>query len=96
MIVVIAGVIGALGLVCLMTRKTLLGILIGVQLLVLGATIIFVMAGLSSGSKERGFIFGLFIILGGVAQIVIGYVLTIRLFFQNKTTSMDELRALKQ
>jgi len=92
----VAGLIGGLGLVCMISRKSLLGLLIGVQLLILGSTMMFVLAGVSSGQRIQGHLFGLFITLGGVAQLVVGYSLAIRLFFLKKTISMDELRALKQ
>lgn len=96
MMMLVAGLIGGLGLVCMISRKTMLGLLIGVQLLVLGSTMMFVLAGLSSGLKIQGHIFGLFITLGGVAQLVVGYALAIRLFFLKKRISLDELQALKQ
>jgi NADH:ubiquinone oxidoreductase subunit K len=92
----VAGLIGGLGLICMISRKTLLGLLIGVQLLILGSTMMFVLAGVSSGMRIQGHLFGLFITLGGIAQLVVGYSLAIRLFFLKKTISMDELRALKQ
>lgn len=93
---VLSGLIGALGLVCMVSRKTLLGLLIGVQLLIMGSTMMFVCAGISAGLETQGHIFGLFITLGGVAQIVVGYALAIRLFFIRKQTSIDDIRILKQ
>lgn len=92
----VAGLMGGLGISCMVFRKTLLGLLIGVQLLVLGSTMMFVLAGISSGSPDKGHIFGLFITLGGLAQLVVGFTLAIRLFFLKKSISMDELRTLKQ
>jgi NADH-quinone oxidoreductase subunit K len=96
MMMLVAGMIGGLGLVCMISRKTMLGLLIGVQLLVLGSTMAFVLAGMSSGMRIHGYIFGLFITLGGIAQLVVGYALTIRLFFLRKKISLDELQGLKQ
>lgn len=92
----VAGLIGGLGLICMISRKTMLGLLIGVQLLILGSTMMFILAGLSSGLRIQGYIFGLFVTLGGVAQLVVGYALTIRLFFLKKKISIDELQVLKQ
>jgi NADH:ubiquinone oxidoreductase subunit K len=92
----IAGLIGGLGLVCMISRRTLLGLLIGMQLLVLGSTMMFVLAGVASGLRIDGCIFGMFITFGGVAQLVVGYALAIRLFFLKKKLSMEELQALKQ
>jgi NADH:ubiquinone oxidoreductase subunit K len=96
MMMALAGLVGGLGLVCMVSRKTLLGLLIGVQILVLGSTMMFVLAGISAGSRVEGYIFGLFIVLGGIVQLVVGYALSIRLFFLKKRISMDELQALKQ
>ncbi len=93
---IVAGLIGGLGLVCMISRKTLLGLLIGVQLLIIGSTMAFVLAGLHSGLRIQGHIFGLFITLGGIAQLVVGYSLSIRLFFLKQRISLDDLQALKQ
>ncbi len=92
----VAGLIGGLGLACMIYRKTLLGVLMGIQILVLGATLMFVLAGMSVGLPSIGHVFGLFITLGGMAQLVVGYTLAIRLFFLKKKMTMDELRALQQ
>lgn len=91
----VAAVLGALGLVSLLIRRTLLGVLIGIQLLVLGSTTIFVLAGASTGSLIHGHVFGLFITISGIAQIVVGYAFAVRLFYLRKRVSMEELRSLK-
>jgi NADH:ubiquinone oxidoreductase subunit K len=96
MMMLVAGIIGALGLVCMISRRTLLGLMVGVQLLILGSTMIFVLAGIASGARVQGHLFGLFIALGGVAQLAGGYALAIRLFYLNNRTKMDQLRMLKQ
>jgi NADH:ubiquinone oxidoreductase subunit K len=95
MMLVVAGIIGGLGLACMTSRRSVLGFMIGVQLLILGSTMVFVLAGMSAG-KAQGQVFGLFIALGGIAQLVIGYALSVRLFYLKKQVSMDELRTLKQ
>ena len=92
----VAGLMGGLGLVCMISRKSLLGLLIGVQLLILGSTMMFVLSGILAGLRSQGTLFGFFIILGGMAQLVVGYSLTIRLFFLKKGISMNKLQALKQ
>lgn len=92
----LAGVIGALGLVCMISRRTLLGLMVGAQLLVLGSTMMFVLAGISSGARIQGHLFGMFIALGGVAQLAGSYAIAIRLFYLDNRTKMDQLRSLKQ
>lgn len=92
----VAGLIGGLGLVAMISRRTLLGLLVGIQLLIIGSTMVFVISGLHSGLRVQGHIFGLFITLGGIAQLVVGYALAIRLFSLKKRISLDDLQALKQ
>ena len=93
---VISGLIGALGIASMISRQTLLGVMIGIQLLVLGSTMMFVLAGISSDARVQGHLFGLLIALGGVAQLAGGYAIAIRLFYLKNRTKMDQLRELKQ
>jgi NADH:ubiquinone oxidoreductase subunit K len=95
-LMLVAGAIGALGLICMVSRRTLLGVMVGIQILALGATMIFVLAGIVSGARVQGHLFGLFIALSGVAQLAGGYALAIRLFYLDNRTKMDQLRSLKQ
>lgn len=95
---IVGALLGALGLICILLRRTLLGVLIGIQLLVIGATTFFVLASITSESASvasQGHVFSVFIALGGVAQLVVGYALAVRLFYLKKRTGMDELRSLK-
>jgi len=94
--IAVAALLGGLGLVCIIYRKTFLGFLIGVQLMITGATSFFILAGIASGTAVSADIFGLFIILGGVGQIVAGYALAVRLFYLRKKVGMNDLRTLKQ
>lgn len=88
-------VLGCLGLICMMTKRTLLGVLIGVQLLFLGATTILVLAGVGSNETESGQIYGLFILMVGLAQLVVGYSLAVRLFYLKKRIGMETIRSLR-
>lgn len=90
-----AALLGGLGLVCMIVRRTLLGVLIGSQLLVLGGTTMMVMAGVAAGVPVEGHLFALFILLGGVAQLVAGYALATRTFLLKRRASIDELRSLR-
>ncbi|OFZ20093.1 MAG: hypothetical protein A2X94_09285 [Bdellovibrionales bacterium GWB1_55_8] len=96
MILLVSGLLGGLGLACIVLRRTLLGILVGVQLLILGATMMFVLSGISSGARPEGHLFGFFIVLGAVAQLAAGYALAIRRFYLRGQIDMDELRTLKR
>ena len=92
----LSGVIGGLGLACLIWRRTILGIMIGIQLLILGSTLVFVLAGISAGVRLEGHVVALFVTLGGVAQLVAGFALAVRLFYLRNKTEMSELRSLKR
>ena len=69
--------------------------LIGVQILILGSTMMFVSAGIGD-AWVQGHIAGVVITLGGVAQLVGGYALAIRMFYLRNKISMDELRSMKR
>lgn len=93
--IIISVAIGALGLTCLLLKRSLVGIFIGLQLLILGATSAFVLAGVLSGKPEEGHLFGFFIMLQGVGQLIVGYGLAVRLFYLKRQVQMDSLRSLK-
>jgi NADH:ubiquinone oxidoreductase subunit K len=92
---IFAAILGGLGLACILVRKTLLGVLIGIQLLILGSTMTFVIAGVRTGVSAQGHLFALFITLSGVAQLVVGYTLSTRLFYLRQKAGMEDIRALK-
>jgi len=96
MMMLVSGVVGGMGLVCMLTRRTLLGLLVGIQLLILGSTMMFVLAGVASGARIEGQLSGLLITLGGLAQLAGGCALSVRMFFLKDKVDMDELRSLKR
>jgi NADH:ubiquinone oxidoreductase subunit K len=104
MLMTVAGLIGAMGLVCVVMRRTLLGLLIGLQLMIMGATMMFVVAGIFAGSagaiqdgvvRASGHAGGVFIAVGGIAQLVAGFALAIRLFYLKNKIEMSDLKSLK-
>jgi NADH:ubiquinone oxidoreductase subunit K len=93
--ILVPALLGGLGLACMILRRTLLGFLVGSQLLMLGASAMLVIAGVSAGFPADGHVFGIFVLLGGVAQLIVGYALCIRLFYLKKKPVMEELRTLR-
>jgi NADH:ubiquinone oxidoreductase subunit K len=93
--IVTAALLGGLGLICMIVRRTLLGVLIGMQLLTLGGTTMLVMSGVAAGVPVEGHLFALFILLGGVGQLVAGYALATRTFLLRRRAAVEELRSLK-
>jgi NADH:ubiquinone oxidoreductase subunit K len=92
----IAAVLGGIGLTCALTRRTLLGVLIGLQLMILGASTAFVIAGVGSGAPVKGQVFAFVLSVGALSQLVVGFALAVRLFYLRKRVGMDELRTLKR
>lgn len=84
--------LGLLGLLCLMLKRSLLGMLMGVQFLVLGVTLAFVIAGSSSGKASEGSLFAFFILLGGIVQLVAGYAFAIRMFYLKRSVGIETIR----
>lgn len=98
-----AGLIGAMGLLSVVFRRTMLGLLIGIQLMFLGATMMFVVSGIyaahgTSGEqlpRLHGQVGSLLIALGAVGQLAAGFALTLRQFYLKNRTELDDLRSLK-
>jgi len=93
---IVAGALGALGLFSIMSRKTFLGVLVGIQILIMGATIAFVLAGILSHNQIDGPLFAFFIVLSGVIQLVAGYALMMRLYSLKSSVELKDLESLKQ
>jgi NADH:ubiquinone oxidoreductase subunit K len=92
----VSAALGGVGLLALLYKKTILGLLVGTQLLMMGATTLLVFAGASAGALLEGHLFAFFIVLAGLAQMVAVYALATRMFYLKGKTSLDELRSLKR
>jgi len=86
-----------MGFVCLLSKRTLIGMLIGVQLLVFGSSSAFVMSGVISKESlgNDAHVFGIFIALLGLSQLTIGFAFVIRLLFLKDNIEIDSLRMLR-
>ncbi len=91
-----SGLLGALGIVCIASRRSLLGVMIGVQVLLLGATLMMVVSGILSGEGVHGHVYGFLVLIGGVAQLVGGYALSVRLYYLKNKNTLDQLKALRK
>ena len=92
----LSAILVGLGLVNLLSRKTLIGVLMGVHLLCLGATLLFVAVGLSNGMPLEGHAFAIMIALGGMGQLVAGYAAAIRNYYLRSEAGMHGLKELRQ
>jgi NADH:ubiquinone oxidoreductase subunit K len=92
----LSAALGGIGLMALLYKRTVLGLVVGMQLLTLGGTSLLIFAGASSGSALVGHLFAFFITIVGVAQMVGAYAVATRMFYLKGNTSLDELRSLKR
>lgn len=95
-LLILSAAIGSLGLVAMVSKQSFAGVLIGAQLLVLGATTALVGGGLASGARGSAVLFGILIALGGVAQVTAGHALATRLLLTRNRVEMDEIKSLKR
>ncbi len=79
-VLILAFFLGGMGLICAFTRRTLLGLMIGIQLLVMGAAVMSVASGMMTNQRVLGNLFGYFIVLSSVIQFVTGCALAMRFF----------------
>lgn len=91
---IVCALIAGTGMACLLYRRTALGVLIGIQLLMLAATLLFVVSG-SSQPTPLGDVSGLFITISALVQLAGGFALVVRLFYLKRKTGVEELRSLK-
>ena len=87
--------ISGLGLIGLLSKRTFLGVLISFYLLILGAISLFVVCGVTSASATKGHVFGFFVLIAGATQLVVGFAMLIRLFYQRRIIEMENLRTLR-
>jgi NADH:ubiquinone oxidoreductase subunit K len=92
----ISAALGAIGLIGLIYKKTMLGLIVSIQVMVLGAAILFVLSGGEAGVAAEGHSFGVFIVICGLAQVVGGYALATRMFYLKNDATLSELRSLKR
>lgn len=93
---VLSGFFGALGIWMVLNRRSIFGVVLATQLLGTGAALAFVSSGLLTGKLAESSVYTLLVALIGIAQMVAGYALSVRLFYLKRRTSLDELRSLKQ
>lgn len=95
--ILIAAAMAGIGLACVLYRRTLIGILVGLQLMVLAASMMFMLAGLSSAATRiQGQIAGLWVMMFGLVATVAGCAVSLRLFYLKRRASMEDVRALRQ
>jgi NADH:ubiquinone oxidoreductase subunit K len=91
----LAAFLGGAGVACIFYRPSFLGFVLGSQFFFSSAALFWVAWGKQVGALMQGHLFGVFIVLLGVAQGVGGLALGARLFFLKKGVKMKDFQQLK-
>ena len=92
----VSAALGGIGLAGLLYKKTMLGLIASIQLMVLGVGILFVFSGGEASMRMNGHSFAVFVVISGLVQSICGYALATRLFYLKNKTALSELRNLKR
>ena len=90
----LAGIVFSMGLVCLLTHRSLIMTLVGVEIMMNAAAIAFVGAALR-WQLMTGHVFILFILAMGAAEISVGLALAVNLYRRTGSIDPDRYDLLK-
>jgi NADH-quinone oxidoreductase subunit K len=93
-VLALAGIVGLLGIICASTRRNLIMILLGVEVMLNGAAIAFIGAALRWQHLE-GQAFVLFIIAIAAAEVSLGLALIVYLYHRTGSLDPQDYQALK-
>ena len=93
-VLLLAGMIFLLGIVCMVARRNLIMTLIGVEIMMNGASVVFIAASLRWHQLE-GQVFVLFMIGVIAAEVSVGLTLVISLFRRTDSVDPDNFSILK-
>jgi NADH:ubiquinone oxidoreductase subunit K len=79
------------GLICALYRRTVLGVLIGIQIMFLGTSLVFV--AIAQAPKPQ--LFSLLICLNLIPVISTGLALAVRLFYIKESAQMNDIKGIK-
>lgn len=88
-ILILAGIMFGLGALCVMTRKSVLMILIGVEVMLNAAGLVFV-AGSMKWSMPEGQIFVLFLMSMAASEVAVGLAMIIYLHRRKRSVNVDK------
>ena len=92
---IVSPALGAIGMIGLLYKKTMLGLIVSIQFMVLGACVLFVFSA-AQAMQMDGLAFAVLIVIAGLSQSIGSYALATRLFYLRNKTSVSELRSLKR
>jgi NADH-quinone oxidoreductase subunit K len=92
---VLAAILFALGLVCVVTRRNAIGILMGVELILNAANVNFVAFNHFQGGLLTGQVFAAFVIVLAAAEAVVGLAIVLGIYQNMKTIDVTEADTLR-
>lgn len=92
---VIAGALFSIGLAIAVTKKHVIGILLGLELMLNAVNINLVAFSRHDPQLIQGQLFALFVIVVAAAEITIALAIVLRMYSLFKTTDPDQLNQLK-
>lgn len=92
---VVGALLFCLGLLCVVTRRNAIGILMGVELILNAANVNFVAFARYSSGSVSGHVFAVFVIVLAAAEAAIALAITLSLFQKSRTILADENTILK-
>lgn len=91
----LAGVLFALGIFAMISRRNAVGILMGVELVLNAAGINFVAFARFNGHQLDGQVFALFIIVLAAAEAAVALALVLAVFQTHRSIELDELDEMR-
>ena len=93
---IVSAIVFVLGLYCVLTRRNAIGILMGVELVLNGATVNFVAFAYHNPAFEiEGQIFALFVIVMAAAEAAIALAIVLNFYNNHATVDVDTAEELK-
>jgi len=92
---VLAAIVFALGLFCVLTRRNALGILMGIELILNSANINYVAFARYGGSTYDGQIFAIFVIMLAAAEAAIGLAIVLGIYQSFETIDVEATDRLR-
>lgn len=93
-VLIVAAVLFALGLVGVLTRKNVIFMLISVEIMLNAAGLAFVAAG-SKWQQPDGQVMFLFILAMAAAEVSVGLAMVLQIHNQHKTLDVEKLKELR-
>src|SRR5215467_10350293 len=87
-------VIFSLGMVCVLTRRNAIGILMGVELILNSANINYLAFAFYGGGKYDGQVFIIFVIMLVAVEVVVGLAIVLAIYQDLRTIDVDVIETL--